>query len=373
MRAFHSSVKSWPPTENASTKAGESPLSTTMLQLFPTAARLQTLAWPVQSVTLRPPTASSIEDMTKTAQPLTHAMWNHRKGPKRSIPRLSADNSPSHSQKYGEKVSAQLAEKSSNHKQMARGNTQTRQQWDQMQQFYANTSFWPPATTQTSTQLEGGSPLLWTGLYPREGAWSQTYSWDGHLENYMPWNISPMPRVTTRPPLISHAMWNIRRGVSSPVTPPTDNPYRTRLGVTQRINPVTTARGIWNSTPQLATPLRNTSLRAAVLIYLFLDQQSSGAESVTLPLMKPSAKCRYWKHQCQSQPTTIKSQKSCIWWTTAIIQRLWDTAWDLLTYRNIENKALRVWPTLRSIGNYNRSTSGAQIQHYLMAYVPSVL
>jgi len=49
------------------------------------------------------------------------------------------------------------------------------------------------------------------------------------------------------------------------------------------------------------------------------------------------------------QPARIvpyaKTRKSCQRWSQAIIQRQWDTAWDLTTHRNIEDVGSWVWPT----------------------------
>jgi len=36
----------------------------------------------------------------------------------------------------------------------------------------------------------------------------QTYAWDGHLDNFMPWRTPCKQDCNTRPSLISHAMWN---------------------------------------------------------------------------------------------------------------------------------------------------------------------
>jgi len=63
-------------------------------------------------------------------------------------------------------------------------------QWELMCTFHSSTLLWPSKEWKSQTWMEGGSPLIWTMLYPppTEGQ-LQTYMWTGYLENYMPWKI----------------------------------------------------------------------------------------------------------------------------------------------------------------------------------------
>jgi len=78
---------------------------------------------------------------------------------------------------------------------------------EDMRGFYSNITLWPSMERHHPTQIEGGSPLMWTMLHPPAAvAWLLTYSWKGHLDNYLPWANS---NNVVQPPLISYARWNI--------------------------------------------------------------------------------------------------------------------------------------------------------------------
>jgi len=82
-------------------------------------------------------------------------------------------------------------------------------QWDHMCVFHSSTLLWPSREWNSQTRMEGGLPLIWTMVHPPSAeAWLQTYAWNGHLENYMPWRIGHT-EVTARPPIVLHAKWNI--------------------------------------------------------------------------------------------------------------------------------------------------------------------
>jgi len=54
------------------------------------------------------------------------------------------------------------------------------------------------------------SPLVWTKIHPPlADAWLQIYTWNWHLDNFMPWTDSKTNCITVRPPLTSHAIWNL--------------------------------------------------------------------------------------------------------------------------------------------------------------------
>jgi len=64
------------------------------------------------------------------------------------------------------------------------------EQWENMRKFHSNTLLWPSQERQGQPQMEGSSPLIWTVLYPPSAkARCQTYAWNRHLDNYMPWNV----------------------------------------------------------------------------------------------------------------------------------------------------------------------------------------
>jgi len=85
-------------------------------------------------------------------------------------------------------------------------------QWEHMRACYSSSQLWLSMMRPNSTGMEGGSPLVWTMLYPPlETARLQTYTWDGHLNNFMPWTTCN-PDLDTRPPLTAHAMWNLWKG-----------------------------------------------------------------------------------------------------------------------------------------------------------------
>ncbi len=89
------------------------------------------------------------------------------------------------------------------------------QQWEQMQAFHLSSHLWPALVRPNPAGKEGHSPLVWTTLYPPlDTARLQTYAWDGHLDNFMPWTASTSD-CSTRPPLISHAQWNLQKGSNS--------------------------------------------------------------------------------------------------------------------------------------------------------------
>ena len=96
-----------------------------------------------------------------------------------------------------------------------------------------------------------------------------------------------------------------------------------------------------------AVPTSTIVVMAAILEYLLLSQLCSPGSTASSLL---PAGYQYWNHHwppCQAQ--LVKSQTSYFRWITAIIQQGWDTAWDLITYQNVEIMPVRVWPTHQSI------------------------
>jgi len=193
----------------------------------------------------------------------------------------------------------------------------------------------------------------------------------------MPWKLGQTGGTHGRPPIISHARWNIRR--STVLCSPTNNhhdtpaqtiphsslefqqcemPKTTGLGLTapptQQLDlelqpnestlkispgfisyaPILTSSAL-PPTPQLMAVTGTGSMLMAILIYLFMVQQSS-TTGPAAPLATPPAP-RHQNSPRQHTTSVVKSQKSCYRWTGAIIQRRWDTAWDLTAHWNVES------------------------------------
>jgi len=84
------------------------------------------------------------------------------------------------------------------------------QQWEHMRAFHSSNLLWPSEEGK-SQQMDGGLPLIWTMLYPPAADMQcLTYTWTGHLENYMPWKIG-QTGATSQPPIILYARWNIQK------------------------------------------------------------------------------------------------------------------------------------------------------------------
>jgi len=248
-----------------------------------------------------------------------------------------------------------------------------------MRAFHSNTLLWPTQERIGQTQVEGGSPLIWTTLHPPlADTRLQTYAWNGHLANYMPWTID---QATDRPPIISHARWNIRRSTSplampNPLQGSTHNhqatpenstlqssgelqPYESsaKAQSTQWPAPDPPLQG-WtakktpgftgpvphpNSSapfpkPQPPATMRNNLVPLAIMIYILLVQHSNNTGPAAQLSNSPAT--RHWRYSRLRLALVVKTRKSCSQRTMAIIQRLWDTAWDLTTHQNVESVPL---------------------------------
>jgi len=208
--------------------------------------------------------------------------------------------------------------------------------------------------------VEGGSPLVWTTLYPPlETARLQTYAWDGHLSNFMPWTARETD-LATRPPLISHAMWNFEKKATSLPSPtsteisedgsqcqsqylvshPQQFALATQLYGGKKLEGPNLAVHKPNLIPRTSmtfpkwmTSTRLILARMVILIsilYIWQSNTRSSKKFITSPVN------RKLRHP-QSSAHVVKSWKSCFCWMTEIIKRLWDTAWDLITHRNVES------------------------------------
>jgi len=236
-------------------------------------------------------------------------------------------------------------------------------QWERMRVFHSRKLLWPTMERTGQTQVAGGSPLTWTTLYPPlTDVRLETYAWNGHLANYMPWTIGP---EIARPPIISHARWNIRRSTSPlatanspggthnhPVTPenpilqpPGDSQLYAKSGTpklsakaqsTQQPAHIQShgltskqkssfARPILHPTapaplpkPQPPAPTRHGSVLFAIMIYILLVQHSS-TTGPAAQLSNPTA-IRHWSYSCVRPSPVVQTQKSCSRRTMAIIQ-----------------------------------------------------
>ncbi len=83
-----------------------------------------------------------------------------------------------------------------------------------------------------------------------------------------------------------------------------------------------------------APPLPPLVAMVLFLLALLPSRPELGAQLPSSPL----AEISNWQQQRFIQLAQhTKTRKSSYRWTAAFIQRLWDTAWDLLTHRNVEN------------------------------------
>jgi len=171
----------------------------------------------------------------------------------------------------------------------------------------------------------------------------------------MPW-MTCTQECNTRPSLVSQAMWNTRQkstasillnGFASspgsslhvpqslpqhnPQTPPKPN------GVTRGkpSGPVSSAtNSTQSSTTQSIGPMFTRFILAVIWIYLWSISPSGATKAEAQHFSSPVI--GYRRNPQPSQIHVALSRKSCLRRTKAIIQRLWDTAWDLLTHRNVE-------------------------------------
>jgi len=85
-----------------------------------------------------------------------------------------------------------------------------------------------------------------------------------------------------------------------------------------------------------------SNLLAAILTFL---GQNMGGSHFTADGPKPSSTGFIaWFHWWSVRKNSATPLKWCQRWVAAILQRFWDTAWDILAHRNIENGATWAWP-----------------------------
>jgi len=250
-----------------------------------------------------------------------------------------------------------------------------------MRAFHSSILLWLFEEWKRKNRTEGDSPLIWTMLHsPSVEAKLQTYAWTGHLKNYMPWS-NGQTDTTVRPPIVSHTRWNIRKStIPQARVNPSQGPMHTNQAIpekstsmspldsqqfstpkipgplvralpTQQLAPNLKRKGVLpKNPPSSAARVPNTTLPStvpsshsigckstslvlmAIRIYLFLVQQPSkpgpAAPHTTTPVLQ------HWNNSHPHQVRMMKIQQSGFRWTVAIIQRLWNTAWDLIAHRN---------------------------------------
>jgi len=327
MRAFYSRMEHWPTQNHALTRnEGESPLVQTMLRSTSAATRLPTYAWCTQLANSTTLTEGTPDYAMPQTPLLLQATWHKRKAYAWFLQPVQPAKSPSYTRRL--QASAQpsnlsLSESSKNSPEISA----TRRQWEDMRRFYLSINLWP-STERQNPILEGGSPLVWTMLHPPKIVERcLTYSWKGHLDNFLPW------ACTEQMPLISYAKWNIQQCPDGLL--PLNDANKSAVKPTPQSTP---------DRQQLKKQQMFTATAAGPEYQLPAQQSSSSGFAEPPPLQSPAG-YQHWKyHRPSDQAQQVKSRKSCSRWTTAIIQCLWNTAWDLLTHRNVEILPSRVWP-----------------------------
>jgi len=79
----------------------------------------------------------------------------------------------------------------------------------------------------------------------------------------------------------------------------------------------------------------------AMVVFLIVSSPG-GLKLVALLLKMASARFKQWYNKCPlPEVKPVKTRTSCNRWIAAIIQRLWNTAWDLLAHRNVDSMCLQ--------------------------------
>jgi len=259
--------------------------------------------------------------------------------------------------------------------------------WIKMQDHYASTLKWK--LNNEPTTPEHGSPLIWTMLHPSADTWNQTYTWYQPLDEYMPWTACQI--LSTKPILISCAMWNMQRQLDLATATVTKTwpilllhvikqekqlaPLATRqcpraptrqrcLVIKLAKGDVTTPTALQNSpsygssahftSPTMTVEPRfsvapSTTIYSVIADFLFPYQPSThgGPRIDTQNPIPLNAQSPHWTqhHPWSARKTPIMAQKSYLRWIASIIQLQWNMAWDLLTHWNVELLYIWSWPT----------------------------
>jgi len=390
-RAFHSSVSLWPQDVSMQEMKGGSPLIRSMFHP-PSDARLPTYSW-LRHWDFPPEIDSPSHPETGSSSFLSQSRWQDRTDPSR------ASNTSTRLLRYVRRLSTSPKPQPMSSQKII---DDSQQDWEQMRAFHSSNPVWPAQERLGSTPVQGGSPLLWTTLIPSPvNQRLQTYAWNGHLENFLPWSEG-QEGATERPAIISQAHWNSRsltlsltmgnspqgstnayRGQSAaPQSAGSSPKYATsctseplaEAPLSQQPTPAWHPDAIketklpdligrppldirqseesktWlsdrtaaatnqvKSAPPPRNPLkslRKHSVLMAIVIYLLLVHGSSHPEPMApQPNLPVHWYGNYWRYRLAS---VIQTRKSCCRRTTVIIQRMWDTAWDLLAHRNVDS------------------------------------
>ncbi len=316
MRIFYSSLRLWPVMErrNSIGIEGDSPLIWTSLHPPADDKRLTTYAWEGHLENFMPWTQGQTERVTPRTPLISYARWNIRRGSDQLRMQGGADKPYSHRPPHGY------------HEPMAHP---TQRPALDLQQHKRPTISVPltkgqifdqQCTTPSLRLVQSMGSKISGNLLARQ----TTVSVDD--------NPQPNPGANTggnyshRGTLLAHKDTQAIRGTS--LLP---NPNKSASAAMSKPN--------FHSPAEFPAqhPVVTTSaltVMAAILRYILLARLRS-PRSTTSPLVPASY--RYWNHHrssCQAQ--WAKSRTSYWRWLTAIIEQRWDTAWDLITHRNVE-------------------------------------
>jgi len=201
LQEFHVSIPLWPTDISAQGIEGGSPLIWTMLYPLSKATRTSTYAWNGHWNTT---SGTNVPNhlVTERIPCLSQSRWSSRMDSSWVNPPTSA-NLLRNTHRLPALAKTTKTWYSPEITPTFQQSLPPQQQWEHMRAFHSNTLLWPTKERIGQTQVEGGSPLTWMMLHPPlADTQLQTYVWNRHLANYMPWTID---QATDRPPIILHA------------------------------------------------------------------------------------------------------------------------------------------------------------------------
>jgi len=275
---------------------------------------------------------------TDRIQHLSHTLWNNQHD-STTQPPLAHTKSRDNPRRSTDKPAQLIPQPSREPLHSVLASFDTRQ-WEEMHAFSCRSQLWP---SLERLKMEGRSPLVWTTIYPPlTTTWLQTYAWDGHLDNFMPWSASN-PNLAIRPSLISHAMWNCWKESNLPKSQDSSAPpnkcfhpsSQTLARPTQQPGPAHHSNGLtkplslaWHEPNPLplaspnTSPLitsRNMGITWVVSLMLFLHALLSHNTGLAdKPISPPMT--RHWHNPRLCRILVVKTRKSCSRRTRAIIQ-----------------------------------------------------
>jgi len=104
-------------------------------------------------------------------------------------------------------------------------------------------------------------------------------------------------------------------------------------------NPLGNLRSVSPCQPHFPQSLAAGDVHRLLAMVIFLIDPSPGGSTLVALLLKTATTgSKQWNNQCPPPVVKpVKTRKSCYRWIAAIIQRLWNTAWDLLAHHNVES------------------------------------